>query len=121
MIILLLFITPSFCIQAQNRDSLLVQQIVSEVNENSQLEKLAHELFDVIGPRLVGTPQMQQAHDWAVTTYKNWGITARNEKWGEWRGWQRGITHIDLIYPRVRSLEGMQLAWSPNTGGKTIT
>ncbi|MBD0287946.1 MAG: M20/M25/M40 family metallo-hydrolase, partial [Flavisolibacter sp.] len=121
IIILLLFITPSFCIQAQNRDSLLVQQIVSEVNENSQLEKLAHELFDVIGPRLVGTPQMQQAHDWAVTTYKNWGITARNEKWGEWRGWQRGITHIDLIYPRVRSLEGMQLAWSPNTGGKTIT
>ena len=82
---LLLFITLSFysTTKAQNNDSVFIQQIVQEANENSQLEKLAHELLDVIGPRLVGTPQMQQAHDWAVNTYKTWGITARNEKWGE--------------------------------------
>lgn len=95
--------------------------IVKEATENSQLEKLAHELMDQIGPRLVGTPQMQQAHDWAVAKYNAWGITARNEKWGEWRGWERGITHIDMISPWVRTLEGTQLAWSPNTGGKTIS
>jgi len=45
--------------------------------------------------------------------YKGWGITARQEKWGEWRGWQRGISHIDMVSPRVKSLEGTQLAWSP--------
>ena len=82
---------------AQNRDSLVVQQIMQEANDNSQLQKLAVELIDGIGPRLVGTPQMQQANDWAVNTYKKWGITARNEKWGEWRGWQRGVSHIDMI------------------------
>src|SRR5690606_19886786 len=52
--------------------------------------------------------------------YKSWGITGRNEKWGEWRGWERGVTHIDLISPRVRSLEGTQLAWSPSTKGQAI-
>ncbi|WP_250647448.1 M28 family peptidase [Flavisolibacter tropicus] len=114
-------ITCSITAHAQNKDSVLVQQIVKEATENSQLQSLGHQLVDLIGPRLVGTPQMQQANDWAVKTYENWGISARNEKWGEWRGWERGITHIDLISPRVRTLEGMQLAWSPSTNGKTVT
>ncbi|HKZ65769.1 MAG TPA: M20/M25/M40 family metallo-hydrolase [Chitinophagaceae bacterium] len=106
---------------AQKNDSVIISSIVKEATENSQLEKLAHELMDGIGPRLVGTPQMKQAHDWAITKYNGWGITARNEKWGEWRGWERGVSHIDMVYPRVKSLEGMQLAWSPGTKGKTIT
>ena len=64
---------------------------------------------------------MQQAHDWAVAKYKDWGITARNEKWGEWRGWERGVTHIDMVSPWTKSLQGTQLAWSPGTNGKTVT
>lgn len=99
----------------------VVESFVKEATENSQLESIAQELMDFIGPRLVGTPQMKQAHDWAVAKYAGWGITARNEKWGEWRGWERGVTHIDMIAPRVKSLEGMQLAWSPGTGGKTVS
>ncbi len=98
----------------------IVENIVKEANDNSQLETLAHELLDVIGPRLVGTPEMEQAHNWAVDTYKSWGIDAENEQWGEWKGWERGITHIDLIEPRVRTLSGMQLAWSPDSGRKPI-
>jgi hypothetical protein len=99
----------------------VIDAIVKEETTNSQLEKLAHELFDGIGPRLVGTPQMKMANDWAVEKYKSWGITARNEKWGEWRGWERGVSHIDMVYPRVKSLEGTQLAWSPGMGNKTVT
>ncbi len=106
---------------AQNRDSVMVQQIIREATENSGLKKLGHQLLDGIGPRLVGTPKMKQANDWAVATYKSWGIDARNEKWGEWRGWERGITHVDMVAPWVRSLEGTQLAWSPSTKGKSIT
>lgn len=113
----------SFCLgglQAQDQNP-VIESIIKEANENSQLENLAHEMLDVIGPRLVGTPQMKQAHDWAVETYKSWGITSRNEKWGEWRGWERGITHIDMISPRVQSLRGTQLAWNPSTTEKGIT
>jgi carboxypeptidase Q len=105
---------------SQNKET-VVANIVKEETTNSQLEKLAHELFDRIGPRLVGTPQMKQANDWAVDKYAGWGITARNEQYGEWKGWERGVTHIDMIKPRVRTLEGTQLAWSPSTRGKTVT
>lgn len=98
----------------------IVTQIVNEVTEHSQLEKLAHELLDVIGPRLVGSPQMDLAHEWAIKTYESWGIPARNEQYGEWRGWERGISHIDMVYPRVKTLAGTQLAWSPSTGGQAV-
>ncbi|MFN1836262.1 M20/M25/M40 family metallo-hydrolase [Balneola sp. MJW-20] len=113
-IFFLLLILPFSIISAQDTDA-VVDQIVQEATENSQLERLAHELLDVIGPRLVGTPQQQKAHDWAVETFGEWGIEAENQEWGQWRGWERGITHVDLVYPRVVSLEAMQLAWSPST------
>jgi carboxypeptidase Q len=113
-----LFLCATASVFAQ--DKKVIDNIVKEVNENSQLEKLAHELLDVVGPRLVGSPQMKQANEWAVKKYNDWGISAKNEKWGEWAGWERGITHIDLVSPRVRTLEGTQLAWSPSTNGKAI-
>ena len=115
------FIAATLCsthLLAQTSPS-VVDQIVKEETDNSQLQKLAHELFDGIGPRLVGTPQMMKAHDWAVAKYNGWGISAHNEKWGEWRGWERGISHIDMVSPRVKTLEGTQLAWSPGMGKKT--
>lgn len=120
---LLLFVCllPASLSFAQKNDSATIAAIIKEATGNSQLEILANELLNGIGPRLVGSPKMQQAHDWAVSKYGTWNIPARNEKWGEWRGWERGISHIDMISPWVKSLEGTQLAWCPSTGGKTIT
>ena len=83
---------------------MVVENIIDEVNNSSQLANLAHELFDVIGPRLVGTPQMKNAHDWAVKKYTDWGMRSYNHQWGIWRGWERGITHIDMLEPRLRTL-----------------
>lgn len=118
----LLFLALLFSgsLAAQTKDP-IVESIVKEATDNSHLEKLAHELVDQIGPRLVGSPKMQEAHDWALAKYSGWGITARNEKWGEWRGWERGVTHIDMVAPWTKSLEGTQLAWCPSTEGKTVT
>ncbi|NEM97533.1 M20/M25/M40 family metallo-hydrolase [Pontibacter burrus] len=118
--VVLLLLSGSLA-HAQGPKDPVVEKIVKEATENSQLEVLAHELMDGIGPRLVGTPEMQKAHDWAVAKYKTWGIEARNEKWGEWRGWQRGVTNVSMIHPRVQSLDATQLAWSPGTKGKGVT
>ncbi|WP_416865832.1 MAG: M20/M25/M40 family metallo-hydrolase [Imperialibacter sp.] len=103
------------------QDDAIVDKIVAEGTDNSQLEVLGHQLMDVIGPRLVGTPQMKAANDWAVKTYAGWGISAENEEWGKWKGWERGITHIDMVSPRVATLHGTQLAWSPATPKKGTT
>ncbi|MDR9419120.1 MAG: hypothetical protein RI561_09150 [Gracilimonas sp.] len=116
--VLLVCTTTSVFAQSTND---MVEAIVNEANENSQLEYLGHQLTDVIGPRLVGTPQQQHAHDWAVEQFNEWGIDSENQQFGMWRGWERGITHVDLISPRVVSLEGQQLAWSPATPEGGIT
>ncbi|MEX1137821.1 MAG: M28 family peptidase [Bacteroidota bacterium] len=102
-------------------DDPLIKNIWAEAMDSSRLEMLAHELLDVVGPRLVGTPQMKNAHDWAVKKYQGWGIPAKNEEYGKWKGWERGITHIDMLEPRVRTLEGTMMAWSPPSkkGGTT--
>src|SRR5476649_977961 len=113
----LLFSSFSF---AQSKQD-VIDAMMKEEMSNSQLPTLAHQLLDEIGPRLVASPQMKKANDWAVATYKSWGIDAKNEKWGEWRGWERGISHIDMVSPWVRSLQGTQLAWSPGMGKKTTT
>lgn len=105
---------------AQTQDQ-MVKSIMNETYQNSQLENLAYELLDGIGPRLVGSPKMQKAHDWAVARFNNWGIDARNEQWGEWKSWERGTSSIEMVYPYAKSIEGMQLAFSPATSAKGLT
>jgi carboxypeptidase Q len=95
----------------------VLQRIWDEGMNRSRAEPLAQALLDSVGPRLTGSPNIQAAYDWAVRQYAGWGITARTEQWGTWRGWQRGYTHVDLVSPRVRTLEATMLAWSPGTNG----
>jgi hypothetical protein len=89
--------------------------------DSSHVQRLAQTLFDSIGPRLTGGPGIKSASDWVINSYKSWGIEGRREPYGTWRGWRRGTSHIDLMQPRVRSLEGLMLAWSPGTNGKPVT
>jgi hypothetical protein len=95
-----------------------IRKLYDEGMNRSQAGKLIQVLSDSIGPRLTGSPGMKRGNDWLVATYKSWGIDAKNESYGTWKAWRRGITHVDLVAPRVRSLEGMMLAWSGGTGGK---
>jgi hypothetical protein len=81
----------------------------------SQVARLAQVLTDSIGPRLSGSPAYTAATDWVAARYAEWGVSARKERYGTWRGWKRRYTHFDLIAPRERTLEGLILAWSPGT------
>ena len=99
----------------------IIEKIRAIGMDSSSTERLAHQLFDSIGPRLTGTPDAKRGNDWLVQTYKSWGIDAKNEQYGTWRGWRRGYSHIDLVYPRVRSLEGTMLGYSPGTNKKDLT
>src|ERR1017187_5109137 len=99
----------------------VIKRIFTLGMDSTQLYTEAHVLFDSLGPRLMGTPNIKRAQDWLVNTYKSWGIDAKEEKDGTWRGWIRGYSHIDLVEPRVRSLEGQMVGYSPGTSGKDMT
>ena len=112
---------PALHAQSSNNTAPVISHIQSIGRDSSRTEQLSPTLFDSLGPRLTGTPDLKRANDWLVSTYKSWGIEARNEKIGTWRGWRRGYSHIDLVSPRVRSLEGTMLGYSPGTGKKDLT
>ena len=95
-----------------------IRRIWAEGMDSSQAYNLAQALMDSIGPRLTGTPGIRSGNDRLVARYQGWGVTARNVQYGTWRGWRRGVTHVDLVQPRVRTLEATMLAWSPGTRGK---
>ena len=92
-----------------------ILRIQEEGMTRSQAMSLAQVLMDRYGQRLTGSPQSDAAQEWLAGRYAEWGIPARRERYGTWLGWQRGVTHLDLVAPRVRSLEATALAWSPGT------
>ncbi len=113
--------TPAHAQQTQfPTNDPVVQRIWRLGMDSSHVQELSQALFDSIGPRLTGSPGLTHASDWVIGKYKSWGIDAKREQYGTWRGWRRGVSHIDLVQPRTRSLEGMMLAWSPGTKGKPV-
>ncbi len=101
-------------------DDPVIKRIWALGMDSSHTEQLSHTLFDSLGPRLMGSPNLEAAQHWLVKMYTSWGISAKNEQYGTWRGWRRGYSHIDLVAPRVRSLEGTMVGYSPGTGGKDV-
>ena len=99
----------------------VIARIYQEGMKGSNAYRLAQTLMDSIGPRLTGSPQNRAANDWLVKTYTQWGIPARNEKYGTWLDWARGQSRVELVSPRARTLEATQLAWSPATAAGGVT
>lgn len=108
---------PGLAAQGFTTSDPVVHAIWEEGTQRSQVGTLAQTLVDSIGPRLTGSPGMDASQRWLVSKYGSWGIDARNERYGTWKGWRRGHTHVDLVQPRVRTLDAMLLAWSPGTRG----
>ncbi len=116
-----LVLPPRAAAQSFPTDDAVLRGIWAEGMERSQVDALLQTLLDSLGPRLTGTPGLDAAADWVIGRFAEWGIPARKEDYGTWPGWRRGITHVDLIEPRVRSLNAMMLAWSPGTpGGRAV-
>ena len=111
---------PSTDAQTFTTDNPILRSIWSEGMEHSHAYPLAQALLDSVGPRLTGSPGLQAGNEWLVNMYRSWGIGAENQQYGTWMRWRRGRTHVDLVEPRVRTLEGTILAWSPGTNGQTV-
>ena len=114
----LLFAAAPLAAQTFPTDDPVIKRIYSIGMDSSRLTTEAHVLFDSLGPRLMGTPNIKRAQDWLVSTYKSWGVDAKQEQYGTWRGWERGHSHIDLVSPRRRTLQGQMVGYSPGTGGQ---
>ncbi len=111
----------SLAAQTFPTDDPIIKRLFALGMDSTHLFTEAHVLFDSLGPRLMGSPNIKAAQDWLVKTYTAWGISAKEEQYGTWRGWRRGYSHIDLVQPRIRTLEGTMLGYSPGTNKKDVT
>lgn len=98
----------------------VLRQMWTEGMVQSRATSLAQVLIDSIGPRLSGSPGYASAGEWLQKTYAGFGVTTRKEQYGTWRGWRQGAVHVDLIAPRIQTLDAHILAWSPGTGARAI-
>src|SRR5208282_1335900 len=101
-------------------------QIRTEETNNSKIMWIIHEVADVYGPRVTGTPNLKAADDWAVTTMTSWGLA--NTHLEPWTfqppsaatpvpGWENIDLSADAVAPFHGQLMVMPLAWTPSTNG----
>ena len=104
-------------------------QIRAEETNDSKIMWIIHEVADVYGPRVTGTPNLKAADDWAVRTMTSWGLkNAHLEPWTfqpptaatPVPGWENMELSAEAVSPFHGQLMVEPLAWTPSTQG-TVT
>ncbi len=102
-------------------DLSVIHRIKSEAFDNSKVMDHMFYLTDVNGPRLTGSPAYKAAADWVVQRMAEYGLTAKEEKWGPFgRGWTPKHFEAHMLEPQYQPLIGVPLAWTGSTDG-TVT
>ena len=96
-----------------------VEALRREGLTRSQVMATASHLADVFGPRLSGSPQLQQAAEWCVERLRQWGVAhASLEAWGRFGpGWYNERFSIHVLAPHPWPVIGVPRAWTQGTGG----
>src|ERR1700684_1805241 len=88
-------------------------KIRSEEMEHSQIMYIEHELTDVYGPRVTGTPNHEAAAKWAVAEMTKWGM--KNGHLEPWEfghpGWLKESATANIVAPVHENLKFEVLAW----------
>ncbi|HLJ89661.1 MAG TPA: M20/M25/M40 family metallo-hydrolase [Candidatus Angelobacter sp.] len=93
------------------------QKIAEEVKAHSELVKNLEHLTTNIGARLTGSKQMQQASDWTLKRFHDYGVDAHLETTQIAHGWTRGIDTAEILTPVSQAMTIHALGWSKSTGG----
>jgi carboxypeptidase Q len=93
------------------------QQIADEVEAHSELMKNLEYLTTQIGPRLTGSPQMQQASEWTLKQFQAYGINAHLETATIDHAWTRGPETAAITNPIQKRVGIHAFGWSKATAG----
>jgi carboxypeptidase Q len=99
----------------------ILEQMIREGQERSQVLTAFERFVTVIGPRLAGSPEYQAAAEWSRDAFTAWGLEhARLEPFEFGRGWALEHQVIELVEPRYMPLIGYAEAWSASTNGEIV-
>jgi hypothetical protein len=104
--------------ESEKLDLAMIGKIRDEGLLRSQVMDHISWLSDVYGPRLTGSPAIQQASDWAIKKFGEWGlVNAHQERWAFGKGWSLVRFSAHLLEPQVQPLVGFPQEWSSGTKG----
>ena len=94
-------------------------QLRAQETKDSQLMWWLHEVTDVYGPRLTGSPGLKAAQDFAVKQMTQWGFSnVHLEPWNfNHPGWQNLELEANTVSPFQQTLNVRPAAWTPGTKG----
>lgn len=96
-------------------DTKILEQAKADQNE---LKSNLQYLTDRIGPRLTGSPQLDQASHWTLERFKELGLSnAHLEPWTIANSWTRGRATGRIVAPVAQTLTLETVGWSPSTKG----
>jgi carboxypeptidase Q len=100
-------------------DLSMYAQIRQEGLAHSHIMDYASALFDDIGPRLTGSPNLTKAYQWTSDQFTAMGCSnVHLESWGDFgMGWRQLSTSADMASPDTAVLIAQATPWSPPTNG----
>jgi hypothetical protein len=104
--------------QVEKIDYAAIGRIREEGLQRSQVMDHISWLADVYGPRVTGTPAMEQAGEWAMKRMREWGLSnVHLERWPFGRGWSIEKFSANLVEPQGQPIIGLPKGWSVGTNG----
>src|ERR1044072_3052886 len=102
--------------QREKSDSGTIGRIRDEGLARSQVMDHISWLSDVYGPRLTGSPGLQQASEWAMKKFPEWALTnAPKERWMFGKGWSLFRFSAPIVEPQIQPIIGFPHSWSSST------
>jgi carboxypeptidase Q len=103
----------------ESLDLTMYARIREEGLAHSRVMDYATALFDDIGPRLTGSPNLTKAYQWTSDQFTAMGCSnVHLESWGDFgMGWRQIATSLDMASPDTAVFIAQATPWSPATSG----
>ncbi len=119
--ILVLFLAAFVAVpgaQSEKLDYAAIGQIRDEGLSRSQAMDTLFWLTDRYGPRLTGSPAVNEAAAWTMKKMTDWGLAnVHREEWDFGRSWSLVRFSAHMVDPQIQPLIGFPKTWSVGTDG----
>jgi carboxypeptidase Q len=102
-------------------DAAVLQRIVAEGIDRSQVMEHVIWLADIYGPRLTGSPTTEQAGEWTLAQLREWGLAGvRQERFDFGLGWSLERFSAHMLEPQVQPIIGLPKSWTHGLDGPVV-
>ena len=114
-----LLVAALLVLGARQEPSSVVEKIIDEGRNRSEVQDILFHLTTKIGPRLTSSAGLTKACEWAKSNFEKWGLkNCQLWEWGTWPiGFSRGPQSGKMTAPEEMDFLFATNTWTPGTNG----